>query len=224
MEDVLLTSYAPDAEPPAAVAPDGKITDPNAHWTVGHAQRVAEGANLEIHRNTWRYNQVIEAQRGTVLKERDRVLRGDTALTTLAKRCPERHTELIKTVEKEVLVEAARQIALYHLDRCWAEHMAFLADLREGIHLRALGRGMNPLSEFEKEAIRSFPPLLEEAATRSAKTFETVTITDDGADLEGAGLRRPTSTWTYLVQDNPFGSEFDRALKSVAGMVRKLTR
>jgi preprotein translocase subunit SecA len=224
MEDELLTSYAPDAEPPANVAPDGKITDPNAHWTVGHAQRVAEGANLEIHRNTWRYNQVIEAQRTTVLKERDRVLRTDAALTTLIKRCPDRHAELTKAVEKDVLVEAARQIALYHLDRCWAEHMAFLADLREGIHLRALGRGMNPLTEFEKEAVRAFPPLIEEAATRSAKTFGSVEITADGADLEGAGLRRPTSTWTYLVQDNPFGSDFDRALKSVAGMVRKLTR
>ena len=50
---------------------------------------------------------------------------------------------------------------LFHLDRAWAEHLAFLADLREGIHLRALARGTVPLNEFNKEAIRAFGPLLE---------------------------------------------------------------
>ena len=68
-----------------------------------------------------------------------------------------------------VLAGAARQIVLFHLDRAWAEHLAFLADLREGIHLRALARGTVPLNEFNKEAIRAFARLLEEAAARSAR-------------------------------------------------------
>ena len=47
-------------------------------------------------------------------------------------------------------------------------------------------------------------------------------ITADGADLSAAGLKRPTATWTYLVQDNPFGTDIDRALRSVAGAMRRL--
>jgi hypothetical protein len=35
-------------------------------------------------------------------------------------------------------------------------------------------------------------------------------------------MRRPTSTWTYLVHDNPFGTDIDRALRSAARRVRKL--
>jgi hypothetical protein len=71
-------------------------------------------------------------------------------------------------VDRSVLVSAARQIVLFHLDRAWAEHLAFLADLREGIHLRA------------------------------------------------------TATWTYLVHENPFGTDIDRALRSIARRIRKL--
>jgi preprotein translocase subunit SecA len=79
-----------------------------------------------------------------------------------------------------------------------------------------------PLNEFNKEAIRAFHALLEEAAAQSAETFRIAAITLDGVDLEGIGLKRPTATWTYLVHENPFGTDIDRALRSVARRIRKL--
>ena len=188
-----------------------------------HAQRVAEGANLEIHRNTWQYNKLIEDQRRIVLQHRERLLRTDDALSALARQCPERLAELSPGLDRGVLADAARQIVLVHLDRAWAEHLAFLADLREGIHLRALARGTVPLNEFNKEAIRAFGPLLDEAAARSAETFRTAAITADGVDLEAAGLKRPTATWTYLVHENPFGHDIDRGLRTIARRLRGLT-
>jgi preprotein translocase subunit SecA len=219
MEDDLLTQYAPDTAPPDEVDDDGLVADDGAYWSLGHAQRVAEGVNLEIHRNTWRYNKLIEEQRRTVLDHRDKVLRTDTALQALGERCPERLEELSETLDEDVLAEAARQITLFHLDRGWAEHIADLADVREGIHLRALGRGMDPLDEFHKAAVASFNRLFDETMQRSAESFETVPITADGADLGAAGLRRPSATWTYLVQDNPFGTDIDRALRSVGRLL-----
>jgi preprotein translocase subunit SecA len=222
MQDDLVTRYVPDARPPSATADDGSSPDAVAHETVAHAQRVAEGVSLEIHRNTWRYNQIIEIQRGIVLEQRDRMLRTEAALAALARRRPGRATALGTVAGNEVLVDAARQITLWHLDRGWADHLSYLADLREGIYLRALGRGLSPLDEFHKEAARAFAHLLAEVEERSAESFETVLITADGADLGAAGLRRPTATWTYLVQDNPFGTDFDRAMRSVARALRKL--
>jgi preprotein translocase subunit SecA len=219
MEDDLITQYAPDTAPPDEVDDDGLVTDADAYWSLGHAQRVAEGVNLEIHRNTWRYNKLIEEQRGIVLDHRDKVLRTDTALKTLGERCPERLKELRETLDDDVLTDAARQITLYHLDRGWADHIADLADVREGIHLRALGRGLDPLDEFHKAAVASFNHLFDEAAQRSAESFETVPITAEGADLGASGLRRPSATWTYLVQDNPFGTDIDRALRSVGRLL-----
>jgi hypothetical protein len=75
---------------------------------------------------------------------------------------------------------------------------------------------------FNREAIRAFGALLEEAAARSAETFLTAPITADGIDLEAIGLKRPTATWTYLVRENPFGTDIDRALHSIARRIRKL--
>jgi preprotein translocase subunit SecA len=222
MRDELVTQYVPDARPPAATAEDGSTADPGAIETVAHAQRIAEGVSLEIHRNTWRYSKLIDTQRGIVMEQRDRVLRTDAALRALARRCPGRFAELGAVAGEDVLTTAARQITLWHLDRAWADHLTYLADLREGIYLRALGHGLNPLDEFHKEAVRVFSGLFKEVEERSAESFETVPVTADGADLEAAGLKRPTATWTYLVQDNPFGTDIDRALRSVGRAMRRL--
>jgi preprotein translocase subunit SecA len=214
VEDELILQYAPDEA-------RTQIPDSRARWLLGHAQRVAEGVNLEIHRNTWQYNQLVEGQRRIVLDHRDRALRSDDALSALARRCPERVTELSSTVDRSVLVSAARHIVLFHLDRAWAEHLAFLADLREGIHLRALARGTVPLNEFHRESDSAFRALIETALARSAETFLVAPITTDGVDLEAVGLKRPTATWTYLVHENPFGTDIDRALRSIARRLRR---
>ncbi|GAB3164070.1 accessory Sec system translocase SecA2 [Microbispora hainanensis] len=218
-EDTLLTAYAPDQSLPAA-GRDGLVRDPNAAALVAHAQRVAEGVNLEIHRNTWRYTRLQERQRTEVLERRDRVLYGDTGARALEQARPERYRELCETAGEEAVERAARQIVLYHLDRCWTEHLGFLADLREGIHLRALGR-LNPLDEFNREAVPAYRAMLDEVERRSTETFDKADVT---RDLAEQGLKRPTATWTYLVQDNPFGSEWDRVLKRVAGALKRRKR
>src|SRR5215467_1369555 len=220
MEDELITSHAPGTRPPREADADGQVTDAYALRAVQHAQRVAEGVRLEIHRNTWRYNKLIEYQRQLLLEHRDRVLRTDAALRSLAAHCPDRYLELSGAVDESVLVLAARQIVLHHLDRAWTDHLATLAEVREGIHLRALGQGPNPfiisldpLAEFHAEAVPLYHRLLSQVEEQSAETFRVVTITADGADLAAAGLKRPTATWTYLVRDNPFGSVADRILR-----------
>jgi preprotein translocase subunit SecA len=222
MEDELITSYAPDTPAPRDVAADGRVRDAAAAEAVGHAQRVADGANLEIHRNTYRYHELIEQQRVIVLEHRDRLMHGDAALQALAARCPERYQELSAVVDADVLAGAARTIVLYHLDRGWADHLAVLAEIREGIHLRALGTGAlgggrDPLSDFHAEAVKLFTSLLDRVQEESAETFRTASITEAGVDLDAAGLRRPTATWTYVVQDNPFGTALDRAMRRLAG-------
>jgi preprotein translocase subunit SecA len=183
---------------------------------VGHAQRVAEGVNLEIHRNTWRYTRLLERQRAQILGHRHKILHGNAGAEALEAACPDRYRELREAVDDDLLDQAARQIVLFHLDECWTEHLGYLADLREGIHLRALGR-LNPLDEFNREAVPAFRRLLEEIERRSKETFEAF---DPATDLADQGLKRPTATWTYLVHDNPFGSEWERMLKRVAGALK----
>ncbi|MFC5752508.1 accessory Sec system translocase SecA2 [Actinomadura rugatobispora] len=232
LEDDLVTRYAPGEAPgePSAggnggrrgIATDdeGRVEDKGAHWTVGHAQRVAEGVAVEIHRNTWRYHHIIGLQRGELLAERDRVLRGDRAGELMAGRHPSHHEELTGIAGADAVDEAARQLLLFHMDRCWAEHLAYLADLREGIHLRSLGRGLDPIVEFNREAVPAGKKLLARAEDRAAEAFATLTATEEGVDLAAVGMKRPSSTWTYVVHDNPFGSLDERALRGLISLVR----
>ena len=222
MEDELITQHAPDIAVPRDVADDGLVSDAKAAWTVGHAQRVAEGSNTDLHRNTWRYNKLIEEQRRILLEHRERVLTTDAAIVALSTRCEERYNELSENEEinADLLESIARQIVLHHLDRAWADHLAVLANIREGIHLRGLGHGPNPfimaldpLTEFHAEAVKLFSHMFDSIEEQSAETFESAEITASGIDLEAAGLKRPTATWTYLVKDNPFGTDADAALR-----------
>ncbi|MFI6323721.1 accessory Sec system translocase SecA2 [Nonomuraea sp. NPDC050556] len=205
MKDELITQFVPDERPPGADA-DGLVRHRRGAYIVGHAQRVAEGVNLQIHRNTWRYTRLLEHQRELVLEWRDKVLHTSSAADALSAADPERW-EALPADSRE---ETARQIVLYHLDRCWTEHLAFLTDLREGIHLRALGR-MSPVDEFQREAVAEYKGLLGEVERRSLESFEE----------PAAELKRPTATWTYMVQDNPFGTEWDRILKRVTSATRR---
>lgn len=220
VEDALAVRYAPDTPWPDADGADGRITHAGALAAVEHAQRVAEGVRRETHRTTWRYHRMLQDQRDLVLEHRERVLRGDAAVEVLAVRCAGRVREVEARVGRWALVLAARQVTLWHLDREWTEHLARVADLREGIHLRALGRGMDPLAEFQRELIVLFADFPDRVVERAAVTFATVGIGPAGADLDAAGLRRPTATWTYLVQDNPFGSDVDRALRGIGRALR----
>jgi preprotein translocase subunit SecA len=224
MEDELITTCAPDAPRAAEVDADGLVADARAHWTVGHAQRVAEGTALQIHRDTWRYNVLIEDQRRAVLEYRGQVLNSDAALRDLETTSPDRVADLRAAgVPDEVLIDAGRQISLACLDQAWSEHLAQASDVREGIHLRALGHSSNPfggslipVQEFNRELTELFSRFTAEVSERTAAAFQAAEITASGADLAGAGLKRPSATWTYVVQENPFGTDFGRAVQAIS--------
>ena len=210
LEDELVVRHAADAIPPSPrMNADGLVTDEQVDFAVEHAQRVAEGVNHEIHRNTWRYSVVIEQQRKALAERRERLLTTEGAAQMLTERFPERAKEM----DEELLSRVARSIALYHLDRLWAEHLAELSEIREGVHLRALGR-LDPLDEFHRSAVPAFNALIPEIENRTVDTFETTEFGSDWQPDESK-LIRPSATWTYLVHDNPFGSELDRLIAAV---------
>ncbi len=216
VEDDLVANNAPETRGYEA-AGDGEITDPSWLSMVDHAQRVSEGQLLDIHRNTWRYNKLIDVQRSVVLEHREAVLAEDLGDRQLAVHCPGHHGDLVEDVGPEEVARAARLITLYHLDRGWTEHNAFLAELREGIHLRFLGR-RDPLDEFNRDAVPAFKGFLDEARARAAETFkEAEAGADKTIDVSVIGVKRPSMTWTYMVHDHPFSSLLETVVGKLKG-------
>jgi preprotein translocase subunit SecA len=223
LADELVTRYSVSSGLRPHPDDTGRLTDRKSVGMLEHAQRVADGANAELHRTTWQYNRLTGQQRAILLETREKVLTEDLAADELSERAKERYDELVDEVGEDVVKAAARRIALRHLDRRWTDHLAYLADLREGIHLRSLAGGivhLKPIDEFNKSAIASFDTLIEDSWKDAAETFADAEISSEGLDEETSGIPRPTATWTYLVNDNPFGTEADRILGRLRNAIK----
>ncbi len=205
-EDDVVAANLDGNKLPMETDEDGQIVSAKAAGLLDHAQRVAEGRMLDVHANTWRYNQLIAQQRAIIVDRRNTLLRTATAREELADLAPKRYKELSETVSEHRLEKICRMIMLYHLDRGWADHLAYLADIRESIHLRALGR-QNPLDEFHRMAVDAFASLAADAIEAAQQTFETANVLEDEPGLDLSKLARPTSTWTYMVNDNPLSDD-----------------
>ncbi|MDT5091751.1 MAG: preprotein translocase subunit SecA [Mycobacterium sp.] len=216
-DDVVVANLEP-GKLPLETDDDGRLLSPKAAGLLAHAQRVAEGKLLDVHANTWRYNQLIAQQRAIIVERRNTLLRNPTARDELEERSPDRYEELAEELSEDDLERICREIMLYHLDRGWADHLAYLADIRESIHLRALGR-QNPLDEFHRMAVDAFASLAADAIEAAQQTFETADVLEEEQGLDLSKLARPTSTWTYMVHDNPLADDTLSAL-SLPGVFR----
>ncbi|MBY0289473.1 MAG: accessory Sec system translocase SecA2 [Mycobacteriaceae bacterium] len=217
-EDDVVAAHLDANKLPMQTDEDGRIVSPRAASYLDSAQRIAEGRMLDVHANTWRYNQLIAQQRAILVERRDTLLRTPTARDELRELSPDRYDELVEQVGEEKLEKICRLIMLYHLDRGWADHLAFLADIRESIHLRALGR-QNPLDEFHRMAVDAFASLAADAIEAAQQTFDTAPSIEDEPGVDLSKLARPTSTWTYMVHDNPLADDTLSAL-SLPGVFR----
>jgi len=198
--------------------PDGRIESGRVQQFIEHCQRVTEGQLLEIHSQTWKYNKLLADHRDILDERRAVLLDTDTAWRELASRNPARAAEL-EQLPDDVKEQAARDIMLYHLDHEWSEHLALMDDVRESIHLRAIARE-TPIDEYHRIAVREFKDLANRAVDEAADTFAAVSIDEGGAHLEDAGWKRPSSTWTYMVSDNPLAGSGNSVISGIGNIFR----
>lgn len=198
---------------------DGRIDSKRITDFVAHCQRVTEGQLLEIHSQTWKYNKLLADQRVIIDERRARLLDTDQSWVELSEAVPEKAHKLSDKLDPAILVQAAREVMLYHLDRCWSDHLALMDHVRESIHLRAIARE-TPLDEYHRIAVREFKQLAQRAVDLAVETFRDVTIDHDGAHLADAGLTRPSATWTYMVSDNPLSNNNRSVINGIGSIFR----
>jgi preprotein translocase subunit SecA len=205
LEDDLLVRYgiddliSPRARPQEQWKP---VENPVLRRAVAQAQRIIEGQNFDIRQTLWRYSHFVELQRRVISKRREDVLRG-LAPGVLQDRVPEDFERACRVLGDAGLKDLERRLTLHSVDECWSEHLTFVTEIRDGIHLAEVG-GMSPIEEFQKAAATSFLRAVEEVEDRVAETFVALEITSGGMGIETLGLRGPSSTWTYLVSDSAF--------------------
>jgi len=149
-----------------------------------------------------------ECDHPVVFRELDRTQRIIEGQNLDIRRTLTKYSEMIE--QQRVLLQRRRDVALHGsadhdergvtlalIDRAWRDYLGFVMELRDSIHLRTVAR-LDPLAEFQKEVIEAFAALLPRLDQEILETLES------GIDLDGLGLRAPSSTWTYIVSDDPF--------------------
>jgi preprotein translocase subunit SecA len=152
----------------------------------------------DIRRTLCDYTNFIEEQRKYFLGKRQKVLHENIHLQTNPID-PHENAEMIITSPN------IKKFILNQYDLAWAKHLNFASELREGIHLVRLG-GENPVRVFQKKTYEHFNQVQSEMES-TITNF--IAQNPDGKDVN---IKRPSSTWTYTVNDNPFGNRLSMAL------------
>jgi preprotein translocase subunit SecA len=182
---------------------DAPLDDPRVPQETARGQRIIEGQNFEIRKTLWKYTSLVEKQRQSIQQRRQKALLDGAGLDLLRQTESELYAKVLSLQGREMTEKMEKQITLFHIDHCWAEHLAMVADIRESIHLMGVA-GKSPLYEFYKIVNSVFLQIDEKIKKRIIKNFKNLPVTKKQIDLAKEGIKGPSSTWTYLINDNQF--------------------
>ena len=172
------------------------ILAPKVGKAIRSLQHIIECQLLDMRKSLYQYAAFTEKQRTVLQAERLQILNDPKVLSELFPPL----SALSKASPQQL--KWIQTFALIQYDRQWALHLDELAQSRDGVHLVRLG-GQNPLNTFRKMADTSFTKLYERLEIQIREWIEHV-LGDDFSYEEATALKRPASTWTYVINDNPF--------------------
>jgi preprotein translocase subunit SecA len=198
-----VTGLIPPAHRPARQS--GPIGDPIVFREIARAQRIIEGQNFEIRKTLWKYSQIVDEQRRMVYERRQAVLFDQVEPEICAEAAPGHYRALVEAAGPAEVRRVEQRLTTHLLDRAWSDHLALIEDIREGIHLQRLG-GKEPLTEFSRQIIEAFSEMMERVDEQTVELFERLRAEGGVIDLARVGVGGSSSTWTYLVNDDPFST------------------
>jgi preprotein translocase subunit SecA len=155
-----------------------------ANWSpdakgIAAVQRVIEGQHFETRATLRKYEGLIEYQRKQVHARRREMLMNDCDPKVLAA-----------------------------IDLLWSDYLAWVGELREGIHWRSWG-GREPFQEYLADATQMFENVLAR--------LERIATGEEAPEATAIG-----ATWTYMINDQPFGSMQERMIKGVRRVLEQM--
>jgi preprotein translocase subunit SecA len=216
LTDPIMVRFGIDGLIPAKRRPaqqERPLAQPVIRREVERLQRIVEGQNQDIRSTLARYSALVEKQRRTLFEWRTGVLLGEEESTVFAAGSPRSFAEMRDCWGEEKLKQAERAVILHQIDTAWADHLAFVADVRAGIHLVGIG-GMDPFREFHRRVAPAFGLLHQQIEDRTIAMLTALKATDAG--LDDTAIRGPSSTWTYMIDDRAV-TELHRMLHGLGG-------
>jgi preprotein translocase subunit SecA len=206
LEDPLFELYGAKELIPARYLRGGnsrEICDPLVSREIARAQSIIANQHYEMRRTLRRYSELVERQRRRMQAVRAQALQERRVPDQLWQACRPGFEELAGAAGEDAARDLLVRVFLSAMDRFWADHLLYVDELRDGVHLQRLG-GEDPLQYFIREVSEAFAEGMEAAGRRAAERFSRVRAGSGGSVLmEEEGLNGPSATWTYLINDDP---------------------
>lgn len=219
LEDELLTAYAEESNWGDYAQAGKPIAEKGIEKWVRRIQRYCEGEDAEARYMLEKYSIILEQQRNLISEKRAKILDGAEVPRLLQALDPEYYQSLLLKCSLKGIELAEKQLTLYFMNKHWAEYLDSMEDVRNGIHLMIIG-GKKPLTEYHRIAIAAFDEMTADINYDVIESMKKYEITDDGIDMNAAGLIGATSTRTYMIDES--SSQFRRIpqlLKTVSNQI-----
>ena len=181
--------------------PEEPIRDPRVLREIDRAQAIIDRQHHVIRRTLRKYSQLVELDRRRIRMLRDDALRNGCLPRELEEACDAagrrgRDDGGCGTGLRPLLIRGF----LSRLDRFWADHLMLVDDIREGIDLERYA-GRDPGLEY----IRRVGDAFEEGLRGVVQSFAAACERSGGDPraliAEEWGISRPSSIWTYQIDD-----------------------
>ncbi|WP_339206572.1 DEAD/DEAH box helicase [Paenibacillus sp. FSL K6-3182] len=176
LEDELLLQFGID-KAFRNLRQDEALEKPGLRSKIAHIQRVAMGQNFHIRQELNCYSDMVEDQRRILYEERLEILKGEKPMSP-----------------------SEQRVRLFYIDEFWADHLAYVSYIREGIHLESLA-SRNPIDEFHVQIAQAYEQIPAKINSESENMLVRLEGSNDPAKWETFGLKSPTSTRTYIIND-----------------------
>lgn len=204
LEDDLLLKFGLYEYIPKELYPEDK-EDPIISKTITRqvnvAQRIAQGNSRRIRKNISNYSMILEIYRQKIFALREDILFGKNKKDIMKLYIPSRYVEIINIVGEDAINKAETLIILYLINKYWTYFLENAAYLRQTINLVNIGK-KNPVYEYTHLLGSEFPSMLDDMFEESIRILSKINIGKNGVDMEAEGLRAPSSTLTFLLDDS----------------------
>ena len=195
---------------------------------IRQIQRKMEGEAAEIRYSLNRFSNIVEMQRLRITELRMEILNGRQYFALLEKANPGKYQEVLHQAGIDGLKRAEQQLALFFINKNWAELLDAVENARNGIHFMSLRDGgsmsrivkahSSVLDEYTRIVINLCDQMSLNMKQDILQKLETLSITENGINLDEAGFNGGTTTWTYAIDESAAQfSELNSIVKNMRG-------
>ena len=109
---------------------------------------------------------------------------------------------------------AQKAIELFAINQCWADHLLIIESALDEVQIISQAK-QDPFLNYNKKLINGFESLEKHIQGMILEITDTIIIKDGHIDLDEMGIKGPSSTRTYMVND---GTEQINNINAIAAM------